>query len=147
MAAKTTAPMFTSMQASCLSAGLGGRWHGVGGRRHGATDHLGRTGLDADLAARVDAHRKAVHRPRRRTLNDLAVAVVDRAVARALEPTVIGEGLVAGARWPRHGGVAVGPRHGAPEVRALPVQGEEPFGDAGDVKLAFANDLDVAELE
>ena len=42
---------------------------------------------------------------------------------------------------------SLSPRHRATQVRALPVQGEEALGDARDVELALADDLDVTDFE
>src|SRR5579864_2188850 len=88
-----------------------------------------------------------VHRPRRRTLDDLPVPVVDRAVARALEATFVRIGLVATVGWSRHGWILRRPRYGASQVRALPVQRHEAFGHTRQIELAIAHLLDVADLE
>src|SRR5712691_4224022 len=117
---------------------------GIGGR---ARDHLRRTSIDGDLATRVDLDREAVHRPRRRALDDLTVAVIDRPMARALEAPLVGEGLVATVGRPRHGRVLWRPGDRATQVRALPVQREETLRHAGEIKLAVADLIDVADLE
>src|SRR5215208_2243045 len=47
-------------------------------------DRLGRTSLDFDLAC-IDSHGEGIHRARGWTLDDLAVAVIDRAMTGAIE--------------------------------------------------------------
>src|SRR6266851_2454143 len=70
------------------SSGRGNRVFGIGDR---ARNRDRRAGLDDDLATGVDVEWEAVHGPRGGALNDLPVAVVDRAVAWALEAAFIGK--------------------------------------------------------
>src|SRR5947209_8414940 len=155
----STAPSTRSRKTAVISAGtltspmslsaelLGGWRDGVGGIGHRARDRLGRPSLHRDPAAGVDLDRKAVHWPRRRPLDDLTVAVVDRPVAWALEAALVGEGLIATVRRAWHGRVLRRPRNGAAQVRALPVQREETLGHTREIELAVAVLLDVADLE
>src|SRR5579884_238261 len=93
--------------------------------------------LDPDLPP-LDGDREHVHRARRGPLNDLPVAVVLRAVARAVELPLGFDGIQRGR---------VGhPGYGAAQVRALPPQGQKPLGDARQVELALVDALDVAHL-
>src|SRR5262245_45921018 len=78
-----TAPRTTSRKAAANSAGRlmstrlrsGGRRHRVGGVGDRARNGFRRTGVDGNPARGIDLEREAIHRPRRRALNDLAVAV------------------------------------------------------------------------
>src|SRR4051812_43782867 len=133
--------------AVSIGAGSAVEGHRVRGVSFLTADGFRRTGFNGDLARAVDRQGEAVHRPRRRALDDLTVAVVDRAVAGALEPTVVDEGHVAPVRRSGHGRVAIGKRHRAAQMRAFPVQREEALGHPRYVELALADDLDVTHLE
>src|SRR6266851_3351884 len=98
----STAPRTRSRKTAVISAGRlvtmqwerqasGRRRNRVFGLCDRARDGDGRAGLDDDLATRVDVEWEAVHGTRGGALNDLPVAVVDRAVAGALEAALVGE--------------------------------------------------------
>src|SRR6266567_4407567 len=153
---QSTAPSTSNRKTAVISAGRltftdlyrrsGGR-HRVGGVGHRARNHLRRAGLDRDPACPIDLYWEAIHRARSRSLDDLAVAVVDRPVAWALEAALVGEGLIAAIGRPGHRRVLRRPWHRAAEMRALPVQGEEPLGHARYVELAVADLLHIADFE
>src|SRR5713226_4946145 len=98
----STAPRTRSRKTAVISAGTlvtmqsevqasgrrGNRVFGLGDR---ARNGDGRAGLDDDLATWIDVEWKAVHGARGGALNDLPVAVVDRAVAGALEAALVGK--------------------------------------------------------
>src|SRR5713226_459571 len=98
----STAPRTRSRKTAVISAGrlVTMQWEGqASGRRRNrvfgigdrARNRDGRAGLDNNLATRVDVEWKAVHGTRSGALNNLPVAVVDRAVARALEAPFVGK--------------------------------------------------------
>src|SRR5579884_4428671 len=101
-------------------------------------DRLARPGLYID-AALPDRDREHVHRPRRRPGNDLPVAVVDRAMAGAVE--------AAGGLDRVLGLVVLPPGHGATQVRALLPEGEEPLRHSRQVELALRDLGHLAHLE
>src|SRR4029077_18274578 len=135
-----TAPRTSSRKTAVISAGMltestcfgdlrGWRGDVVDGS-DGAGDSLGRTRVDGDATGCVEFDGEVVHRSWRRTLDDLTVAVVDRAVARTLEAALVAIRQVAAVGRAGHSWVGRGPRHGAAQVWAFPVQGHEPFGHA-----------------
>src|SRR5438270_333685 len=128
-----TAPRTSRRKTAVISAGKlswsttprsGGWRDGIGRIGDRARNGLGRTGLYVDPARPVDLDREAIHRTRRRALNDLAVAVVDRPVARTLEASFVGECLIASIGRAGHRRVLRRPGNGATEVRTFPVQRE-----------------------
>src|SRR5262249_32665284 len=102
-----------------------------------ALDRLARTGLYEDAPV-PNSDREHVHRPGRGPALDLAVAVVQGAVARAGEPPVRLDAVEPGR--------VVHPRHRTAQVRALLPQRQEALGHARDEKLALDDLLDVAHL-
>src|SRR5262249_31648784 len=102
-----------------------------------ALDRLARAGLYEDAPV-ANADREHVHRPGRGPTLDLAVAVVQRPVARAVESAVRLVAVRAG-RFAR-------PRHRTAQVRPLLPQRQEALGHARDEKLALDALLDVPHL-
>src|SRR5690242_2045425 len=109
---QSTAPRTRSRKTAVISAGTLTRSTGLGLRRRGChvvergdwtRNGLRRAGVDRDATLRVELDRKMVHWPWRWPLNDLTVAVVDRAVTRALEVALIGVGQITTIGWAGHG--------------------------------------------
>ena len=68
-------------------------------------------------------------------------------MARALEAALVSKRQVAAVGRAGHGRILRRPGDSTAEMRAFPVQGEEAFRHTGDVELAFADLLHIADFE